>query len=97
MVTFHFSTTIFIFSNYSFYRPNPTIDELEVAIHEFCSLEWNDVQGTLIKRHKYTHDAQLPNRCLEALYIALLLEEGFGFHGTNRNITIALKVSLFIS
>ena len=42
--------------------------------------------------HKYTFDAQLPNRCLEALYIALLLEEGFGFDPSHRNITIALEI-----
>jgi hypothetical protein len=76
--------------------PTPSIDELEDAIHEFCLLQWDDILdmvATDAGQHKYTFSNQLPHRCLEALYITLLLEDGFGFHGTHRNITLALEVS----
>lgn len=39
-----------------------------------------------------TSDEKLPNRCVEALYITTLLEDGFGFRGTHRGITLALEV-----
>lgn len=75
--------------------PNPTIDELDGAIHEFCGLEWDDLQEMVKDRkHKYTGDVQLPNRCLEALYISLILQDGFGFNNSHRNITLALEVNL---
>jgi GDA1/CD39 (nucleoside phosphatase) family len=34
----------------------------------------------------------LHNRCLEALYMTTLLEHGFGFDSSHRNITLALEV-----
>jgi hypothetical protein len=39
-----------------------------------------------------TNEDKLPNRCVEALYITTLLEDGFGFRGTHRGITLALEV-----
>ena len=39
-----------------------------------------------------TNDDKLPNRCVEALYITTLLEDGFGFRGTHRGITLALEI-----
>eukprot|EP01035_Chromulina_nebulosa_P017505 gene17505-23062_t len=80
-------------STYLHSWPNPTIDELEDAIHDFCKINWEDVKLNMLgRKHKYTMDYKLPHRCFEALYIALLLEDGFGFDGTHRNITIALEV-----
>lgn len=43
-------------------------------------------------KHKYTKDPQLAHRCFEALYMSVLLEDGFGFHGDSRDITLALEV-----
>jgi hypothetical protein len=39
-----------------------------------------------------TSEEKLPARCVEALYITTLLEDGFGFRGTHRGITLALEV-----
>jgi hypothetical protein len=47
-------------------------------------------------KHKYTRDEQLPYRCLEGMYITTLLEHGFGFNGSHRNITLALEVGIGI-
>jgi hypothetical protein len=43
-------------------------------------------------KHEYTKNSQLPYRCIEALYMSTLLEHGFGFDGSHRNITLALEV-----
>jgi GDA1/CD39 (nucleoside phosphatase) family len=76
-------------------RPNPSIDEIELATHDFCALEWDLVKENMIgkdKKHPFTKSSQLHNRCVEALYMATLLEHGFGFDGSHRNITLALEV-----
>ena len=44
------------------------------------------------KKHAFTKSSQLHNRCLEALYMTTLLEYGFGFDSSHRNITLALEV-----
>lgn len=44
------------------------------------------------KKHAFTKSSQLHNRCVEGLYMATLLEYGFGFDGSHRNITLALEV-----
>ena len=76
-------------------RPTPTINELEVAIHSFCGYEWGYVEETMLSKHAYTKDESLPHRSLEGLYITLLLEEGFGFHRSSKNITLALEVCMY--
>ena len=79
----------------SLFRPNPSINEIETAAHDFCALEWAHVNETMIgkdKKHAFTKSSQLHNRCVEALYMATLLEYGFGFDGSDRNITLALEV-----
>ena len=43
-------------------------------------------------RHKYTRSNQIWGRCLEGLYMVILLQQGFGFSDTERRITIALEV-----
>jgi len=77
-----------------FFRPTPTIAELEESIIKFCEMNWNDVENRYsnIDRHRYTYRSQLPYRCLEALYIIKLLEKGFGFNKYERVITYALEV-----
>lgn len=102
MLYFFFSFFFFSFFLFShifavstrFSRPNPSIDELETAVDEFCSLNW-DVHGKklLEYKHPFTKDVKLPNRCLEALYMILLLKDGFGFDGSDRKITLALEVN----
>lgn len=58
------------------FRPTPSIDELEVSISEFCSMDWGADGENLLGRHKLTTDDRLPYRCLEAVYIVTLLEYG---------------------
>lgn len=82
-----------VLSFFCVHRPSPRIDDLETAAHAFCGLEWPHVQAELLDRHRYTKNAQLPNRCLESLYIVTLLEHGFGLDGQSKNVTIALDVS----
>ena len=86
---------MFSYSDVLIFRPNPSIDEIETATHDFCALEWSMVKETMIgkdKKHPFTKSSQLHNRCVEALYMATLLEYGFGFDGTHKNITLALEV-----
>ena len=76
-------------------RPNPSIEEIEIATHDFCALEWANVKENMMgkdKKHAFTKSSQLHNRCLEALYMTTLLEYGFGFDSSHRNITLALEV-----
>jgi len=73
--------------------PTPTIDELEVSIDYFCSMNWANGGADLKSRHQYTSDDRLPYRCVEAVYIVTLLEFGFGFHRNHRNVTYALEVN----
>lgn len=74
-------------------RPNPSIDELEEASLAFCEIPWNDIYSSHQNNsHQMTSEEKLPNRCVEALYITTLLEDGFGFRGTHRGITLALEV-----
>jgi GDA1/CD39 (nucleoside phosphatase) family len=76
--------------------PNPSINELEVAVSNFCRSEWSYVEENMLGgKHPYTRDDQVANRCLEGLYMTLLLERGFGFDGSTRNITLALEVIKF--
>lgn len=51
------------------------------------------MEENFLGKHKYTKDSQLAHRCVEALYMSLLLEEGFGFDGKSRDITLALEVN----
>ncbi len=78
--------------------PRSSIVELEAAVLDFCALEWQDVRQRFDEQaHPYTMSSQLSARCLEALYMVLLLEKGFGFHPEERSITYALEVNtLFI-
>jgi hypothetical protein len=73
--------------------PRPTINEIYSSTISFCSQNWTymDTHGRENK-HAYTSHRQLPNRCLEGLYMAVLLEHVFGFHDESRSITLALTV-----
>jgi len=71
--------------------PNPTIDEVEHAVHDFCSLPWSQLHEVK-EDHPYTESSQMAHRCLQTLYLGVLLEDAFGFSGDDRGITLALKV-----
>eukprot|EP01041_Mallomonas_annulata_P006732 gene6731-13630_t len=71
--------------------PNPTIDEVQDAVHDFCSRPWSDLQQ-LQDGHAYTQADQMAHRCLQTLYLGILLEDAFGFDGSHRGITLALEV-----
>jgi hypothetical protein len=74
-------------------RPNPSIDELEEASLKFCEIPWSEIHSShQLNSHEMTSEEKLPARCVEALYITTLLEDGFGFRGTHRGITLALEV-----
>lgn len=60
---------------------------------DFCALDWDLVKARFdADNHPYTLGHQLPARCLEGLYLVLLLERGFGFARHDRDITYALEV-----
>ena len=78
------------------FRPNPSLDEIEESCHEFCTIDWEHAQQNMLgeeKKHRYTRDDQFAYRCFEGLYMSTLLEDGFGFNGTKRDITLALEVA----
>lgn len=73
--------------------PNPSLNEISTSVYDFCSLDWYAVESNMLSgKHKFTQDSQLPHRCLEALYMIVLLENGFGFDREARDITLALEV-----
>eukprot|EP01034_Spumella_vulgaris_P022417 gene22418-28541_t len=60
--------------------PTPSIAELETAALSFCALSWSEVQSRYnTDKHAFTLPHQLSDRCLEGLYMVVLLERGFGF------------------
>eukprot|EP01038_Epipyxis_sp_PR26KG_P009285 gene9285-12511_t len=71
--------------------PNPTLQEIEDATNQFCSMNWSQVESNQLS-HKYTGPSQLAIRCLEGAYIGTILEKGFGFNRYRRDITFALEV-----
>jgi hypothetical protein len=82
-----------------FHRPIANVRELISATESFCEMDWHDVNGTHEYsinaekgKHKKTSEEGLPFRCMEAMYLSLLLEEGFGFDLDQRSLTLALKV-----
>mmetsp|Transcript_7328 Transcript_7328/g.21087 ORF Transcript_7328/g.21087 Transcript_7328/m.21087 type:complete len:108 (-) Transcript_7328:17-340(-) len=70
--------------------PSPTIHEVLAAAQTFCSLPWTDIQASAA--HPWTWEDQLPHRCFEAVYIAVVLRDAYGFDPDTRNITFALEV-----
>ncbi len=75
------------------HRPTPSIAELEAAALDFCALSWAEVQSRYeTDKHPFTLPHQLSDRCLEGLYMVVLLERGFGFRRDERTITYALEV-----
>jgi hypothetical protein len=74
-------------------RPNPSIAELETAAEEFCAMPWANVSAMhRDNKHPHTYKGQLPDRCMQSLYIVTLLEKAFGFDRHERSITLALEV-----
>ena len=76
--------------------PTPTIFELEKAARAFCQIQWPGEPGARTsawsKKHEYSGNSQLPHRCFETLYQAVLLEHGFGFQKDKRHVTFAMDV-----
>ena len=50
-------------------------------------------EGYDTNKHAFTRTFQLPQRCVEALYMVTLLERGFGLTEEYKGVTIALEVS----
>jgi Golgi nucleoside diphosphatase len=72
--------------------PSPSIQEIVVAVESFCGKEWEEVNdGKYL--HEFTGKDQLPTRCLEAVYIATLLRDGYGFDDSKRKIIFAFDVN----
>lgn len=72
--------------------PTPSLHELKQAVHSFCAADWEHAQSWLNRAHRYTQDRNVPNRCLESMYLVTLLEHAFGYDEHSRNITFALNI-----
>ena len=72
--------------------PRPTIRDLKEAVYKFCAADWAEAQAWLNRAHRYTQDRNVPNRCVEAMYMVTLLEYGFGYDLHSRDITFALNI-----
>ena len=73
------------------YRPTPSISEIKESTYSFCRIPWDQLQSQA-RSHKYTGADMMPHRCLQGLYLGILLQDAFGFDGGHTGITIALKV-----
>jgi hypothetical protein len=73
--------------------PSPTVNDLFAALEPFCEQRWEDLEPKASEVHKYTRADGLPHRCLEAVYIATLLRDAYGFDGDGRDITFVLHVN----
>mmetsp|Transcript_21664 Transcript_21664/g.49277 ORF Transcript_21664/g.49277 Transcript_21664/m.49277 type:complete len:153 (+) Transcript_21664:1092-1550(+) len=72
--------------------PNPTINELHDALEKFCSLPWKRLEDATDTLHTYTDTQTLPHRCLEVVYMTVLLRDGYGIDPSSRGITYAFDV-----
>lgn len=72
--------------------PTPSLHELKRAVHSFCETNWDHAQSWLNRAHRYTQDRNVPNRCVESMYMVTLLEHAFGYDQHARNITFALNI-----
>lgn len=72
--------------------PNPSIQELQDALHGLCSRDWEGDMEHLHSVHPFTRKEVLPHRCFETVYMVTLLKEGFGFHPSSRDITFTFLV-----
>jgi Golgi apyrase len=72
--------------------PTPSLYELKQAVHSFCATDWDHAQSWLNRAHRYTQDRNVPNRCVESMYLVTLLEHAFGYDEHSRNITFALNI-----
>ena len=73
--------------------PSPTVNGLLAAAETFCGQSWADLEPRAAELHQYTRPDGLPHRCLEAVYIATLLKDAYGFDGDEKNITFVLHVN----
>ena len=68
---------------------------MKIAAHQFCSFQWEALKEEFdSNKHAYTRTFQLPQRCVESLYMVTLLERGFGLDEDYKGVTIALEVIL---
>ena len=72
--------------------PRPSIHDLKQAVNRFCAADWSEAQLWLDRAHRYTQDRNVPNRCVESMYIVTLLEYGFGYDPHSQDITFALNI-----
>ena len=72
--------------------PTPTLYELKEAVESFCETHWEEAKTWLNRAHRYTQDRNVPNRCVESMYMVTLLEHAFGYDEHGRNITFALNI-----
>ena len=73
--------------------PNPSINELYNALDGLCSRQWQgDLEEIKHDAHPFTKAEVLPHRCMEAVYIVILLRDGFGFPPESRDITFTFLV-----
>lgn len=72
--------------------PKPTIHDLKEAVYKFCASDWAEAQSWMNRAHRYTQDRNVPNRCVESMYMVTLLEYGFGYDLHSRDITFALNI-----
>ena len=70
--------------------PTPTLYELKEAVESFCETTGKKQRRGLIA-HRYTQDRNVPNRCVESMYM-VTPEHAFGYDEHGRNITFALNI-----
>jgi Golgi apyrase len=78
--------------------PRPTIEEMLRATEEVCSVPWKHASEYLrdervLSSHPYTSPEHAPDRCLEALYVSVLLRDAFGISATERAVTFSLELN----
>ncbi|CAM9423834.1 unnamed protein product [Chrysoparadoxa australica] len=72
--------------------PTPTLAQLYEAVSGFCEMDWDHMSENMTSSHKYTQgEGLLQYRCLEAVYMLLLLRDVYGLPHHSRNVTYALE------
>ena len=72
--------------------PRPSMKEVLSAAVEFCATPWDELENKAETVHKFTRTSGLPHRCFEAVYIASILRDAYGFEEDWRRVEFRFDI-----
>ncbi|GMI04710.1 hypothetical protein TrRE_jg4409 [Triparma retinervis] len=72
--------------------PRPTMNEVLKATEGFCGMDWGELEPQKSTIHQWTRDWGLEHRCFEAVYIATVLRDAYGFEEDGRRVQFRFDI-----